>query len=200
MCSGQTRLPLGYYSGTPPCQLFSWSQKPDDQSTVSARYGKTIGGPSRGGDGVDKRLDIAATVLHFGGSVHDLAGLDLAYAPPFGSAKDPIHMAAFVAENDLAQVPGLTDYDAVLDGFQVIDVRNASELAILPLPGAVHIPVDELSERWGELDPNRPTIAVCHSGKRAHVAACLLQGQGFSQVTNLNGGMSIRQLTPRKEN
>ncbi len=172
--------------------------------TIKALYqpgtGKLLGVQAVGGEGVDKRLDIAATVLHFSGSVHDLAGLDLAYAPPFGSAKDPIHMAAFVAENDLAQVPMLTDYDAVLDGFQVVDVRNANELAKLPLPGAVHIPIDELSERWRELDPNRPTIAVCHSGKRAHVAACLLQGQGFSQVTNLNGGMSIRQLAPQKEN
>lgn len=172
--------------------------------TIKALYqpstGKLLGVQAVGGDGVDKRLDVAATVLHFGGSVHDLAGLDLAYAPPFGSAKDPIHMAAFVAENDLAQAPMLTDYDTVLHGFQVVDVRNANELTKLPLPGAIHIPIDELSKRWGELDPSLPTITVCHSGKRAHVAACLLQSHGFSQVANLNGGMSIRQLAPQKDN
>ncbi len=161
--------------------------------------GKLLGVQAVGAEGVDKRLDVAATVLHFGGTVHDLAGLDLAYAPPFGSAKDPIHMAAFVAENDLAELPQLFEYDVNLDGFQVVDVRNASETAKLPLPGAIHIPVDELSERWGELDPTRPTITVCHSGKRAHVAACLLQGQGFLIVANLNGGMSIRQLIPDSE-
>ncbi len=156
--------------------------------------GQLLGAQAVGGEGVDKRLDVAATVLHFSGTIYDLAGLDLAYAPPFGSAKDPLHMAAFVAENDLAQLPELFGYDAVLDGFQVVDVRNASELEKLPLPGAIHIPVDELSERWGELDPSLPTVTVCHSGKRAHIAACLLRGYGFEQLKNLNGGMSIRRL------
>jgi NADPH-dependent 2,4-dienoyl-CoA reductase/sulfur reductase-like enzyme/rhodanese-related sulfurtransferase len=156
--------------------------------------GKLLGAQAVGAEGVDKRLDVAATVLHFGGTVHDLAGLDLAYAPPFGSAKDPLHMAAFVAQNDLAHLPRLYEYDQDLDGFQVVDVRSASELVKLPLPGAIHIPVDELAERWHELDPNLPTITVCHSGKRAHVAACLLQGKGFNAAANLNGGMSIRRL------
>ncbi len=157
--------------------------------------GKLLGAQAIGGEGVDKRLDVAATVLHFGGTVHDLAGLDLAYAPPFGSAKDPIHMAAFVAENDLAGRPELLEYDAELDGLQVVDVRNANEIETLPLPGAIHIPIDQLSDRWEELDPTKPTLTVCHSGKRAHVAACLLQGKGVRSVTNLNGGMSIRRLS-----
>lgn len=161
--------------------------------------GRLLGAEAVGAEGVDKRLDVAATVLHFSGTIHDLASLDLAYAPPFGSAKDPIHMAAFVAENDLAQSPALLDYDADLDGLQVLDVRNASELEQLPLPGAIHIPVDELSQRWTELDPSRPTVVVCHSGKRAHVAACWLRGQGFGSVRNLNGGMSIRRLMPHAE-
>ncbi len=156
--------------------------------------GKLLGAQAAGSAGVDKRLDVAATVLHFGGTIHDLAGLDLAYAPPFGSAKDPIHMAAFVAQNDLAMLPILAEYDAELEGLQIVDVRNANEIATLPLAGAVHIPVDQLSDRWQELDPKQPTVTVCHSGKRAHVAACLLQGKGFNAVANLNGGMSIRRL------
>jgi len=156
--------------------------------------GQLLGAQAVGGEGVDKRLDVAATVLHFSGTIHDLAGLDLAYAPPFGSAKDPIHMAAFVAENDLARLPELVGYDAELEGLQVVDVRSASELEKLPLLGAIHIPVDELSERWSELDPSLPTVTVCHSGKRAHIAACLLRGHGFERVRNLNGGMSIRRL------
>ncbi|MEO8268877.1 MAG: rhodanese-like domain-containing protein, partial [Aureliella sp.] len=110
------------------------------------------------------------------------------------SAKDPLHMAAFVAENDLARLPELMGYDAELEGYQVVDVRSASELEKLPLPGAIHIPIDELSERWSELDPSLPTVTVCHSGKRAHIAACLLRGHGFEQVRNLAGGMSIRRL------
>ncbi|MCA9160071.1 MAG: FAD-dependent oxidoreductase, partial [Planctomycetales bacterium] len=156
--------------------------------------GQLLGVQAVGGEGVDKRLDVAATVLHFSGTVHDLAGLDLAYAPPFGSAKDPIHMAAFVAENDIARLPELVGYDAELEGVQVVDVRSAGELEKLPLRGALHIPIDELSERWRELDPSLPTVTVCHSGKRAHIAACLLRGHGFEQVRNLNGGMSIRRL------
>ena len=154
-----------------------------------------LGAQAVGAEGVDKRLDVAATVLQFSGSIDDLAGLDLAYAPPFGSAKDPIHMAAFTAQNDLAGYPRLTRFDADLDGFQVVDVRTAAEIEKLPLAGAIHMPVDELTERWQELDPSRDTVVVCHSGKRAHVAACWLQGKGFASVANLNGGMSIRRLS-----
>ena len=156
--------------------------------------GKLLGAQAIGGDGCDKRIDVVATAMHFGGTIDDLTKLDLAYAPPFGSAKDPLHMAAFVAENDLAGCPELVEFDEDLEGCQVVDVRNASEIAKLPLPGAIAIPVDELAERWTELDPTRPTVTVCHSGKRAHVAACWLRGQGFANVKNLNGGMSIRSL------
>ncbi len=156
--------------------------------------GKLLGAQAVGAEGCDKRLDVVATVLHFGGTIEDLTKLDLAYAPPFGSAKDPLHMAAFVAENDLHRRPSLVGVDSELTGLQIVDVRNDNEIAQLPLAGAVHIPIDELAERWKELDPKRPTITVCHSGKRAHVAACWLKGQGFSDVKNLNGGMSIRSL------
>ena len=159
--------------------------------------GKLLGAQAIGGDGCDKRIDVVATALHFGGTIDDLTKLDLAYAPPFGSAKDPLHMAAFVAENDLEDRPQLVEFDEELDGFQVIDVRNATEIAKMPLVGAIHIPVDELATRWTELDPQRPTITVCHSGKRAHVAACWLRGHGFANVKNLNGGMSLRSLASK---
>lgn len=160
-----------------------------------AEDGKLLGAQAVGQAGVDKRIDVVATVLKMGGSVHDLAELDLCYAPPFGSAKDPIHMAAFVAQNDLASAPRLVDCHANVEGMQVVDVRNASEFEKLPaLAGAIQIPVDELHERFAELDPNKPTVTVCHSGKRSHVAACLLLGKGFSNIRNMSGGMSIRRL------
>ncbi len=159
----------------------------------SPENGKILGAQVIGQAGVDKRIDVIATAMHFGGTVHDLAQVDLAYAPPFGSAKDPVHMAAFVAENDLLKHPTLMETNAELDGYQIVDVRNQTELDRLPaVPGARHIPIDELGNRWKELDPTRPTVVICHSGKRAHVGACWLSGQGFSQVHNLNGGMSIR--------
>lgn len=160
----------------------------------SPETGRVLGAQAIGAEGVDKRIDVVATVLNFEGTVDDLAGLDLAYAPPFGSAKDPVHMAAFVAQNDLAGYPSLASVDASLDGYQVVDVRNESEIQKLPLPGATHIPVDEIVSRWESLDPQAPTIVVCHSGKRAHVAASWLMGKGFKDVRNLNGGMYIRRL------
>ena len=161
----------------------------------SPEDGRVLGAQAVGAEGVDKRLDVIATLLNFSGTVDDLAGLDLAYAPPFGSAKDPLHMAAFVAQNDLADYPTLASVDIALDGYQVVDVRNASEIEKLPLPGAVKIPVDDISSKWESLDPDAPTIVVCHSGKRAHIAASWLLGKGFKEVRNLNGGMSIRRLT-----
>jgi rhodanese-related sulfurtransferase len=118
----------------------------------------------------------------------------LAYSPPFGSAKDPVHMAAFVAENDLRAHPQLQPTSSPLDGYQVVDVRTAAEIERLPLAGAHPIPIDQLASRWQELDPQAPTIVVCHSGKRAHIGACLLAGHGFVNVRNLNGGVSIRRL------
>ncbi len=161
--------------------------------------GKLLGAQAVGGDGVDKRIDILATSMHFGATVHHLAQLDLAYAPPFGSAKDPIHMAAFTACNDLDGMPELALPDVDLTDVQIVDVRTASEREQLPLAGALSIEVDSFPEHLGELDPDRTTVVVCHSGKRAHVAASWLRSSGFKKVLNLTGGMSIRSLGDRKE-
>ncbi|MFN8764267.1 MAG: FAD-dependent oxidoreductase [Pirellulaceae bacterium] len=179
-----------YYPGAKPLEV---------ELLYAPESGKLLGAQALGEQGVDKRIDIAATTLHFGGTVYDLAQLDLAYAPPFGSAKDPIHMAAFAACNDLAGAPHLVQADVDLSGdLQVVDVRTDKEREAMPLEGAIGIPIDSLHDRWKELDPQRPTIVVCHSGKRAHVGACLLQGVGFSDVRNLNGGMSLRtRLAPK---
>lgn len=161
---------------------------------VYAPDGKILGAQAVGPEGVDKRIDIIATLLQMEGTVDDLADLDLSYAPPFGSAKDPVHMAAFVAQNDLSGSPTLIEPNADLSGLQVVDVRNESELERLPaVPGAQHIPLDSLTEKLDALDRNLPTVTICHSGKRSHVAACRLQGAGFN-VKNLSGGMSIRKL------
>lgn len=154
--------------------------------------GKILGAQAVGGMGVDKRIDVIATAIHFGGSVADLAELDLAYAPPFGSAKDPVHMAAFVACNDLDAYPEVVPPQTVLDSFQVVDVRTSKELERMPLEGAIHAPIDALQEMLPKLDRERPTITVCHSGKRAHIAACFLRGSGFKEVRNLTGGMQVR--------
>ncbi len=154
--------------------------------------GKILGAQAVGMEGIDKRIDVIATVMHFGGTVEDLANVDLAYAPPFGSAKDPVHMAAFVALNDLGGMPTVLQHDAELDGFQLVDVRESAEIQRQPLPGAIHIPIDQIRQRWQELDLSKPTITVCQSGKRSHIAACFLRGKGLAAVKNLSGGMNIQ--------
>lgn len=161
--------------------------------------GNILGAQAVGGDGVDKRIDIIATAMHFGGTVYDLAGVDLSYAPPFGSAKDPVHMAAFAACNDLDGLSPAVPSDVSLDGLQQLDVRNPGEVTAMRLPGAIHIPLDELRTRLGELDPSKPTLVYCHSGLRAHVAARILLQHGFNNVQNMTGGMLLRQhATPNQ--
>lgn len=156
--------------------------------------GGTIrGAQCAGGEGVDKRLDIIAAAMQMGATVYDLAGFDLAYAPPFGSAKDPVHMAAFAACNDLDGVAAAAPIRADLGHVQVVDVRTAAEYAECRIPGARHIPIDELRNRLNELDPDKPTVTMCHSGQRAHVAACMLKQRGFRDVNNLTGGMFVRR-------
>ncbi len=162
---------------------------------VYSPEGKILGGQGIGGAGVDKRIDVIATAICCGGNVESLTGLDLAYAPPYGSAKDPVHMAAFVAANDLQECPAVIPPNAELDRQQVVDVRTAAERETLPIPGdpgSIHLPIDQLIDQTGKLDPNLPTITICHSGKRGHVAASLLKSSGFENVRNLTGGVLVR--------
>jgi len=176
----------GYYPGAEPMTL---------KLAFDPASGRVLGAQAVGGAGVDKRIDVVATAMAFGGTVRDLAGLDLAYAPPFGAAKDPIHMAAFAACNQLDGIDDFVDADTDLRGQQVVDVRNPDEVAALPLAGADHavlIPLDQLRERIGELDPSRPTVVSCQSGLRSHVAARILRQHGFEQVGNLSGGAVVR--------
>lgn len=161
------------------------------------KNGRVLGAQGIGEEGVDKRLDIISTLLHFNGKVSDLAELDLSYAPPFGSAKDPVHQLAYVALNDLDKFPETLAPNSDLSDYQVIDVRTTKEREILPLEGSIHIPIDgpndkPIKEILLDLDINKETVITCHSGKRAHVIASLCQSLGFKKVYNLTGGMMIR--------
>ena len=164
--------------------------------------GRILGAQAVGRRGVDKRLDVIATVLALQGTVRDLAGLDLAYAPPFGAAKDPLHMAAFAACNQLDGLEDFLDADADLTGRQVVDVRTAAEVRSQPLAGAPqarNIPVDELRQRLGELDPQAPTVISCAVGLRGHVASRILRQNGFADVKNLSGGATVRNRAVRPD-
>ncbi len=148
--------------------------------------GKILGAQSIGGAGVDKRIDVVATLLHFHGTIEDLAELDLCYAPQFSGAKDPVHYAAFVAQNQqLGLSPGVDDPE---QSSQLVDVRSAQEFAQGSLEGAVNIPLDDLRSRHQELDPDRRTIVYCELGMRGHLATRILKQIGFKDVQNLKGG------------
>jgi NADPH-dependent 2,4-dienoyl-CoA reductase/sulfur reductase-like enzyme/rhodanese-related sulfurtransferase len=155
--------------------------------------GKVLGAQSVGGAGVDKRIDIIATAMQFGATVGDLATLDLSYAPPFGSAKDPVHMAAFVACNHLDGNSPIAPPTADFDEVQLVDVRTDAEVARMRLPNSIRIPVDSLRDRLGELDASRPTLVHCQSGLRSYIATRILRQHGFDDVTNVTGGMLMQQ-------
>jgi rhodanese-related sulfurtransferase len=176
----------GYYPGAAPLTL---------KLTYDPDSGRVLGAQAVGRDGVDKRLDVIATAMAFQGTVRDLAGLDLAYAPPFGSAKDPIHQAAFAACNELDGIEAFVEPDADLTGKQVIDVRTAAEVRNKPLasaPHAINIPLDELRDQLDQLDREAETVVSCGVGLRGHVAARILRQSGFADVKNLSGGATLR--------
>ncbi|MEZ6039109.1 MAG: FAD-dependent oxidoreductase [Planctomycetaceae bacterium] len=176
----------GYFPGATPITL---------KLIYCQQSGKVLGAQAIGKDGVDKRIDVIATALSFGATVRDLAGLDLCYAPPFGSAKDPIHQAAFAACNQLDGLAQFLDADHDLTGLQVVDVRTTGEVSRVPLSccgDAINIPVDELRSRLKELDPARETVVSCGVGVRGHVAQRILRQNGFERVANLSGGATVR--------
>jgi NADPH-dependent 2,4-dienoyl-CoA reductase/sulfur reductase-like enzyme/rhodanese-related sulfurtransferase len=180
-----------YYPGTRRLHL-KLLFAPDD--------GRLLGAQAVGFDGVDKRLDVLATALRAGMTVFDLEELELAYAPPYGSAKDPVNLAGFIAGNvlrgDLAQWYA-EDYPAgVADGL-LLDVREPDEFAAWHLPDAVNIPVGELRGRLAELahgDPQRPLYVYCLSGFRSYLATRLLMQSGCRRVANLAGGLTTFRL------
>ena len=171
----------GYYPGAEPMAL-KILFAPDD--------GKLLGAQAIGHDGVDKRIDVLATALKAGMTVHDLAELELAYAPPYGSAKDPVNLAGMAAQNVLAGDVALAQWNevAALDPGTTIllDVRRPDEREGGFIPGSKHIPLDQLRERLSELPRDREIITYCQSGQRSYNAARILKQRGF-RVRNLSG-------------
>ncbi len=170
----------GYYPGAQQMRV-----KLAYEKTSGRILGAQICGPA----GVDKRLDVIATAIHFGGTVHDLARLDLVYAPQFSGAKDPVHYAAFVAEN---QMSGLTqsEYPPPEKCAQLLDVRSAAECERGIFAGAINIPVDELRSRMDELDRQRPVTVYCQVGLRGYLAQRILAQNGF-EARNIKGGYAM---------
>ena len=159
--------------------------------TVEKQSGKLLGAQGIGRKGVDKRIDVLATAIYAGLSVFDLENLDLAYAPPFSSAKDPVIMGGMIAAN---AIRGELDYalpqeiDAYKKaGWVLLDVRTEGEYKAGHIRGAKLLPVDELRERFAELDPAKKYLVYCGVGYRAYLACLFLQAKGY-RVKNLSGG------------
>ncbi len=140
-----------------------------------------------GEDGVAKRIDSFAMAIQMGCTIYDLEESELSYAPPFGSAKDPVNFAGMVAADILRGDMPLSHWAAV-DGAFILDVRNPAELTVEAIPGAVNIPLAELRGRLGELPRDREIHVICRSGQRAYYAMRILLQNGF-KARNIAGGM-----------
>jgi rhodanese-related sulfurtransferase len=144
-----------------------------------------------------------ATVLKQGGTVYDLHEIEHAYAPPFSSAKDPVNIAGFVAENILAGLVKIVHWHELtkeeLESSFILDVRQPEEVARGSIEGAVNVPLDSLRERLKELPRDRKIIVYCAVGLRAYLACRILSQNGFSQVFDLSGGYKTYSFVSEKQ-
>jgi rhodanese-related sulfurtransferase len=161
---------------------------------------RLLGAQAFGHAGVEKRIDVLATALLGEMTVHELAELDLAYAPPYSSANDPVNLAGMIAENDLSgfaplvTAAGLKIELAGPTPPQVVDVRSAGEWRRGHLEGALHLPVDDLRAGLARLPRDRRLVLHCRSGFRAHLALRTLRGHGYTNLANLTGGWVSLEL------
>ena len=166
------------------------------------KTGEILGGQGVGVDGVDKRIDVIATAIRGGITAPELADLELAYAPPFGSAKDPVNMLGYIAENMMSGLLKTAQWNQTQElreaGYQLIDVRTPSEYGRGTIPGAINIPVDEIRDRVSEIK-KEPILVNCQVGQRGHTATMLLKELGFD-ATNLDGGYLTYSNSPASTN
>ncbi|MCX7710054.1 MAG: CoA-disulfide reductase [Clostridia bacterium] len=184
----------GYYPGAIPMSI---------KLLFSKKDGKILGAQIVGYDGVDKRLDVIATAIRAGMTVYDLEELELAYAPPYSSAKDPVNIAGYTAANILKNDSGIFHWDEVADldpqDSLLIDVRTPMEFKLGTIEGAVNIPLDDLRERLGDLPKDKTLYIFCQVGLRGYLAYRILVQHGYSRVKNLSGGFKTYQLAVQKQ-
>lgn len=171
----------GYYPGATQMSL---------KLLFDPQDGTILGAQAVGQDGVDKRIDVLAVAMRAGLTVQDLQHLELCYAPPYGSAKDPVNYAGFVASNVMAgdmPVCHSEDVTQVTDDQLLLDVRTPREFKAATIPGAVNVPVDELRDRLDELPRDKELLVFCQVGLRAYLATRILLQNGFA-CRNLSGG------------
>jgi NADPH-dependent 2,4-dienoyl-CoA reductase/sulfur reductase-like enzyme/rhodanese-related sulfurtransferase len=162
------------------------------------KSGEILGAQGVGIEGVDKRIDVIATAIRGDITAPELADLELAYAPPFGSAKDPVNMLGYMAENVISGLIETAQWNQVDEfrsmGYELIDVRTEAEFDRGTIPGAINMPVDSIRERKSELT-NKDILVTCQVGQRGHTASLLLKELGFNAV-NLDGGYLLWSNSP----
>lgn len=164
------------------------------------KEGRIFGGQIIGQEGVDKRIDTLAATIRLNGTIYDLMELELAYAPPFSSAKDPVNMLGFVAENLLNKLVSFTEWDemdkllndqSAESSYTILDVTEEMERMVFSIPGSYHIPLGQLRQRFNELDKEKLIITYCAIGIRSYNAARFLMENGFKKVSALSGGTTF---------
>jgi NADPH-dependent 2,4-dienoyl-CoA reductase/sulfur reductase-like enzyme/peroxiredoxin family protein/rhodanese-related sulfurtransferase/TusA-related sulfurtransferase len=191
----------GYYPGATQISL---------KLLFEPESGRILGAQAVGAESIDKRIDVIAVALRAGLTVRDLAEQELSYAPPYGSAKDPVNYAGFVATNVLegdARLCHVEDVAAPGESRFLLDVRTPTEVEAGTIPGAVNVPLDELRERLGELPQDKEILAFCQVGLRGYLACRILSQHGFT-CRNLSGGyktyraavgMLAKEESPKRE-
>ena len=172
----------GYYPGAFPISLKLIFEVPS---------GRILGAQAIGYDGVDKRIDVIATAIKGNLTVRDITDLELAYAPPYSSAKDPVNMAGYVATNILDGLVDIVYYHEidklVADGGILLDIRDAMETDMSEIEGSINIPLNELRDRLGELPKDKEIYVTCQVGLRGYIATRILTQNGY-KAKNLDGG------------
>ena len=176
----------GYYPGAAPMTL---------KLLFAPDSGRIFGAQIVGREGVDKRIDTIGVTMRLGGTASDLKDLELAYAPPYSSAKDPVNMAGYVAENIRTGLVRIAPYDAPMTDPEatLLDVREEAEVMAYAVPNAINIPLGKLRERMNELDPKKRIIVFCGIGVRAYTAARILDQNGFKNTEVYPGGVRLYQ-------
>ena len=188
--TGHDNNHAGYYPGAAPIQL----------KLLFGAQGQIYGAQAVGTGGVEKRIDVIATAIHGKMTVYDLEELELSYAPPFGSSRDPVNVVGFMAGNVLCGDVEVIHWDQIdeLDSkeWALLDVRYPEELAVSALPGAINIPLPEIRSRLGELPRDKRLAVICGTGKRSYFAVRILRQNGFDAV-NVSGGFKTLNFTHR---
>lgn len=191
---GHSNNHAGYYPGATPLHIKVIYELPT---------GKILGAQAVGEEGTEKRIDVIATCIRYGGVMDDLCSLELAYAPPFNTAKDPVNFAGFMAENiaagmvQILHVSELEDLDPAIH--QLVDIRTEAEHLAGTIPGSIHVSLDSLRKELCKLDKNKIQVVYCRAGLRSYIAARILNQNGFKTLSMTGGWLSYEAETYRPE-